>query len=64
MEAIMKIEGFRALGGDIIKTIVNKADKIKKLKKKGYPNCRRTINELRIGFSLCCDNPYKLYKTL
>ena len=30
-----KIEGFRALGGDIIETIVNKADKIKKLKKKG-----------------------------
>lgn len=35
MEAVMKIEGFRALGGDIIETIVNKADKIKKLKKKG-----------------------------
>ena len=35
MEAIMKIEGFRALGGDIIETIVNKADKIKKLKRKG-----------------------------
>ncbi len=35
MEAIMKIEGFRALGGDIIETIVNKADKIKKLKKRG-----------------------------
>lgn len=35
MEAIMKIEGFRALGGDIIETIVNKANKIKKLKKKG-----------------------------
>lgn len=35
MEAIMKIEGFRALGGDIIETIVNKAEKIKKLKRKG-----------------------------
>lgn len=35
MEAIMKIEGFRALGSDIIETIVNKADKIKKLKRKG-----------------------------
>ncbi|MCQ2603342.1 MAG: restriction endonuclease, partial [Clostridia bacterium] len=33
--AIMKIEGFRALGGDIIETIVNKAEKIKNLKKKG-----------------------------
>ena len=33
--AIMKIEGFRALGGDIIETIVNKAEKIKDLKKKG-----------------------------
>lgn len=35
MEAIMKIEGFRALGGDIIETIVNKAEKIKNLKRKG-----------------------------
>ena len=35
MKAIMKIEGFRALGGDIIETIVNKAEKIKKLKRKG-----------------------------
>lgn len=35
MEAIMKIEGFRALGGDIIETIVNKAKNIKKLKRKG-----------------------------
>ncbi|MBO4574134.1 MAG: GIY-YIG nuclease family protein [Bacteroidales bacterium] len=35
MEAIMKIEGFRALGGDIIETIVNKSEKIKNLKRKG-----------------------------
>jgi len=33
LEAIMKIEGFRALGSDIIETIVNKAEKIKKLKR-------------------------------
>ncbi|MBR1766928.1 MAG: restriction endonuclease, partial [Bacteroidales bacterium] len=33
MTAIMKIEGFRALGGDIIETIVNKAEKISRLKR-------------------------------
>jgi hypothetical protein len=36
MEAIMKIEGFRALGKDIIETIVNKAKQIKDLKKKDH----------------------------
>lgn len=48
LEAIMKIEGFRALGGDIIETIVNKADKIKKLKKKGddaTPNEKKQLTE-------------------
>jgi hypothetical protein len=35
MEAIMKIEGFRALGKDIIEAIVNKASKIKGMKAKG-----------------------------
>ena len=35
LATIMKIEGFRALGGDIIESIVNKADKIKKLKRDG-----------------------------
>ena len=33
MATIMKIEGFRALGGDIIESIVNRAEKIKKLKR-------------------------------
>ena len=35
MEAIMKIEGFRSLGKDIIQSIVNKSKKIKELRKKG-----------------------------
>ena len=35
MKAIMKIEGFRALGKDIIESIVNKSKKIRDLKKKG-----------------------------
>lgn len=46
MEAIMKIEGFRALGGDIIETIVNKADKIKKLKKRGEQISQQEKKEL------------------
>ncbi|KWW31246.1 MAG: putative restriction enzyme [bacterium P3] len=33
LATIMKIEGFRALGSDIIESIVNKADKIKRLKR-------------------------------
>jgi len=42
----MKIEGFRTLGGDIIETIVNKADKIKKLKRKGDNITKREKKEL------------------
>ncbi|MDD4848683.1 MAG: GIY-YIG nuclease family protein [Bacteroidales bacterium] len=34
LAAIMKIEGFRSLGSNIIETIVNKSNKIKDLKKK------------------------------
>jgi Type III restriction enzyme, res subunit len=34
MEAVMRIEGFRALGSDIIETIINKSDKVKDLKNK------------------------------
>lgn len=33
MNAIMSIEGFRALGGDIIETIVNKSEAVKKAKR-------------------------------
>jgi len=34
LDAIMKIEGFRALGGDIIETIVNRSEDVKKAKRK------------------------------
>src|SRR5665213_2991971 len=34
MAAIGRIEGFRALGDNVIETIINKSDKVKKLKKK------------------------------
>ena len=34
MEAVMNIEGFRALGGDILETIVNKSEAVKDAKKK------------------------------
>jgi hypothetical protein len=32
MEAVMRIEGFRALGDNIIETVINKSDKVKDLK--------------------------------
>jgi len=32
-DAVMRIEGFRALGSDIIETVVNKSDKVKETKK-------------------------------
>jgi hypothetical protein len=35
MAAVERIEGWRALGDNIIETIINKSDKIQKLKKKG-----------------------------
>jgi hypothetical protein len=35
LAAVMRIEGFRALGDNIIETIVNKSDGVKALKKKG-----------------------------
>ena len=34
MAAVMNIEGFRALGGDILQTIVNKSEAVKEAKKK------------------------------
>lgn len=33
LEAVMRIEGFRALGHDIIETVINKSEKVKELKK-------------------------------
>jgi hypothetical protein len=32
-EAVMRIEGFRALGGDIFETVINKSEKVKATKK-------------------------------
>jgi hypothetical protein len=34
LEAVMNIEGFRALGDNIIETVINKSSKVKELKKK------------------------------
>jgi hypothetical protein len=34
MQAVMNIEGFRALGDNIIETIINKSEKVKEAKKK------------------------------
>lgn len=33
LEAIMKIEGFRALGGDVFETVINKSEKVKETKR-------------------------------
>ena len=35
VDAVMRIEGFRALGDDVMETIINKSEKLKALKKKG-----------------------------
>jgi hypothetical protein len=34
MQAVMRIEGFRALGDNVIETVINKSEKVKELKKK------------------------------
>lgn len=44
--AIMKIEGFRSLGKDIFKKIVNKSEKIKKLKNTDKPLTKKEKKEL------------------
>ena len=33
LEAVMRIEGFRALGNDVIETVINKSEKVKATKK-------------------------------
>ena len=49
LEAIMKIEGFRALGSDVFETVVNKSEKVKATKKeKGEgitPKEKRELSE-------------------
>ena len=47
MDAIMKIEGFRALGSDVFETVVNKSEKVKATKKaKGDDVDSKTKKEL------------------
>lgn len=47
LRAVMHIEGFRALGDNIIETVVNKSEKVKELKKKlGDKNDPKTRKEL------------------
>jgi hypothetical protein len=47
MDAIMKIEGFRALGSDVFETVVNKSEKVKATKKaKGDDVDQKTKKEL------------------
>ncbi len=47
MRAVMNIEGFRALGDNIIETVINKSEKVKELKKKlGDENDPETKKEL------------------
>ena len=41
LATIMKIEGFRALGSDIIENIVNRAERIKKLKREAGDNPKK-----------------------
>lgn len=41
LATIMKIEGFRALGSDIIENIVNRAERIKKLKREAVDNPKK-----------------------
>jgi hypothetical protein len=48
MEAVMNVEGFRALGDNIIETVINKSEKVKEAKKKageGNGEISREISE-------------------
>jgi hypothetical protein len=47
LQAVMNIEGFRALGDNIIETVINKSEKVKELKKKlGDKDDPKTKKEL------------------
>jgi hypothetical protein len=47
LEAVMNIEGFRALGSDIFETVINKSEKVKKTKKeKGDDITRKEKKQL------------------
>ena len=46
MEAVERIEGWRALGDNVIETIINKSDKVKELKTKGKES-KLTASEKR-----------------
>jgi Type III restriction enzyme, res subunit len=46
MEAVMNIEGFRALGDNIIETVINKSDKVKEAKKKAGEENRKIPREI------------------
>jgi hypothetical protein len=60
VEAVMKIEGFRALGSDVFETVINKSEKVKDTKKqKGDDFTREEKKELSaeekaLPGVLCC----------
>jgi len=46
MAAVMRIEGFRALGENILEAVINKSENVKALKKKGAGLTPREMKEL------------------
>lgn len=46
LEAVMRIEGFRALGDNVLETVINKSEKVKELKKKGDELTKKEKKEL------------------
>jgi hypothetical protein len=46
LDAVLRIEGFRSLGDNIIETVINKSEKVKALKKKGGDLSSREKREL------------------
>jgi hypothetical protein len=46
MQAVMNIEGFRALGDNIIETIINKSEKVKEAKKKAGERNEKVSREI------------------
>jgi hypothetical protein len=46
MEAVMNIEGFRALGDNIIETLINKSEKVKEAKKKAGEDNSKLSREI------------------
>ncbi len=62
MAAVERIEGWRALGDNIIETIINKSDKVKELKKKGQNTDLTSKEPMRLSPHIQAAQPIRPFR--